>query len=64
MESGFEFVVQANEKSEYMWSMYLKYVVVLYFGNMTMTGVTSVLFGYFLQGQFDVNLAFHPFQFR
>lgn len=64
MDSGFEFVVQANEKSEFMWSMYLKYVVVLYFFNMTVTGVTSVLLGYFLQGHFVVSLAFHPFQFR
>lgn len=43
--------------------MYLKYVIVLYFINMMMTGVASVLFGFLVQGQFDVNRAFHPFQF-
>lgn len=64
MKSGFEFVMQANEKSEFMWSMYLRYAVVLYFVNMTMTGVISVLFVYVLQGHFAVSLAFHPFRFR
>lgn len=64
MENGFEFVLRANDKSERMWSMYVKYVVVLYFFNMTMTGVGSVLFGFLMQGHFVVNLAFHPFQFE
>lgn len=63
MENGFEFVVQAHVKSEWMWTMYFKYVIVLYFFNMMTTGVASVLFGFFMQGHFDVNFAFHPFQF-
>lgn len=63
MESGFEFVMQAHESGECMWSMYLKYVVVLYFINMMMTGVASVVFSFLIQGNFDVNRAFHPFQF-
>lgn len=64
MENGFECVIQANDKSEWMWSMYLRYIVVLYFFNMLMTGVASVLFGYFMQGHFAVSLAFHPFKFE
>lgn len=56
--------MQANDKSEWMWSIYLKFVVVLYFVNMMMTGVVSVLFGFFMHGHFVVTLAFHPFQFR
>lgn len=55
--------MQANVKSEWMCTMYFKYIVVLYSFNLMMTGVASVSFGFFMQGHFDVNLAFHPLQY-
>lgn len=62
-DDGFGFVLQANQTSEWLCSVYLKYVVVLYFIQMMATGVASVLFGIAIQGQFDVDHAFHPFLF-
>lgn len=62
-EKSFRFLVDANDKSEWMWKFYFKYVINMFFGSYVVGGVTSVLVCYYQFGRFDHERVYVPYSF-
>lgn len=52
---------KANDKIEWIWKIYLKFVFEIIPSNMCVLSVTSILLSYFISGHFDVKYTYHPF---
>lgn len=59
----FEFLTKINDKSEWMWNFYYKYVVCVFIINVFTMATISVVIGYLLNGDFDATHAYHLFVF-
>lgn len=55
------FLTKANDKIEWIWKMYLKFVFEIIPVNMCVLSVTSILFSFFISGHFDIKYTYHPF---
>lgn len=55
------YLTKANDKIEWVWKNYLKFVSVMIPSNMCMLSATSVLLGYLISGHFDIKYTYHPF---
>lgn len=60
----FPFLVEANEKSEWTWMFYFKYVFNIIFGSYIFGGIASVLYCFYEHGKFDYEHAYVPYSFR
>lgn len=61
-EVEFQHLVRANETSEWLWKLYVKYVAVAIGGVLTMS-LFSVLHCYLTQGNFNTELYYRPLYF-
>lgn len=54
-------LTKANDKIEWIWKIYLKFVFEIIPSNMCALSITSILLGYFISGHFDIKYTYHPF---
>lgn len=55
--------MEANDKSEYAWQIYFKYIVGGFVVNTLFTSAQSVIMCYKEIGEFDRDLVFVPYSF-
>ena len=56
--NGFEYLMQANSQSEWMLTLYSKYVVVVIVGNLVMIPASAVISS-LINGNFEADDAYH-----
>lgn len=61
-EVTFWYLVQANKTSEWMWTLYFKYMAAEVF-SLAGTSLISVLYCYLTQGNFDTRHFYRPAKF-
>lgn len=61
-DDSLSFLVQANDKSEWPWQIYFKFVISVIF-TITTLSIASVLICWLWNGYFDVTLVYHPSRF-
>lgn len=58
----FHYLVEANKKSDWIWTIYFKCMIGVFMNTATMAGA-SVVMNHFLNGSFDTNNLYHPFKY-
>lgn len=61
-EDSFAFLIEANNKSEWLWSVYFKYLMGGFFANMMVAAIISGALCYILSGHLDVDILYHPYK--
>ena len=56
---SFRFLTQANNRSEWMWTIYFKYIAISII-NLGITSIISIIYCYSTRGNLDVNHFYHP----
>ncbi|XP_055296841.1 odorant receptor 22a-like [Sitodiplosis mosellana] len=62
-EDSFRYLAQANNKSEWFWKMYIKFVLGGFPVIIAVSSIGSVLVCFLLNGHLDVTQLFRPFRF-
>lgn len=60
-EDSFRFLMQANNTSERMWSIYVK-CLVFALSNAILSAIGSIIVCYLKNGEFDVTHLYHPYK--
>lgn len=62
-EISFKFLIETNQNCEWIWKMYIKYVIFGFFVGIISMATISVSFSYLIKGEFDEKIAYHPYRF-
>lgn len=60
-EDSFKFLVEANEKSEWLWQFYFKFMIITC-SNTAFLSALSAFTCYFKYGKFDGQFLYHPYK--
>lgn len=60
-EDSFNFLMQANEKSEWLWKFYFKFMIITC-SNTAFLSALSAFTCYFKYGKFDEKFLYHPYK--
>lgn len=60
---SFVFLKKINQKCEWMWQIYLKYVLGGFVVSVISMASISVIICFIVKGEFDEGSAYHPFKF-
>lgn len=61
-EPSFRFLIETNDKCEWICKMFFKYVMGAFSIVVTLICIASVWFSWFMMGQFDVHYVYHSYR--
>lgn len=61
-DQSFRYLAQANNKSEWMWTFYMKYVIVGFMICNINTAMTSMMISWLHNGNIDIDHLYYPYK--